>query len=137
MKKGISGLDKVLANLNKAINGISINGQAGLIEAGALVRREGQKQTPVDTANLVNSWYGPTIFRHPDGVVAELGLTASYAPFVHEMTGANFTVPRPSAQSKARKKGAKSTAKAKFLEDPLKENEKRILAIIARKTKLD
>ena len=39
MKKGISGLDKVLANLNKAINGISINGQAGLIEAGALVRR--------------------------------------------------------------------------------------------------
>jgi len=137
MTKGLKGLDEVLANLNKAINGISINGQAGLIEAGALVRREGQKQTPVDTANLVNSWYGPTIFSHPEGVVAEIGLTAAYAPFVHEMTGANFTAPRPSAVSKARKKGGKSKAKAKFLEDPLKENEKRILSIIARKTKLD
>jgi len=137
MKKGLSGLDEVLNNLNKAINGISINGQAGLIEAGSIVRRQGQKETPVDTANLVNSWYGPTIFRHPDGVVAELGLTASYAPFVHEMTGANFTGPRISSQSKARKKGGKPTAKAKFLEDPLKENEKKILNILARKTKLD
>lgn len=133
----LKGMEDVLKNINAAVNGISVNGQAGLIEAGVLIRREGQKQTPVEFAALVNSWYGPSIFRYPEGVVAEIGLTQSYAPFVHEMVGANFTGPRPSATSPKRKKGGKPTAKAKFLEDPLKENEKKIVGIIKKNIKVD
>jgi len=110
-------------------------GKRGLLRAGLLVRRRGQKETPVETGDLVNSWYGPEIKEQPRLMVAEIGLTAAYAPFVHEMVGANFTGPRPNARVKARRLGGKPGAKAKFLEDPLKQSEAEILIILGKEAK--
>ena len=117
----VSGLENVLANLAKAVKELDANATKGLIKAGVLVRSEGQRETPVDTANLINSWYGPELFRTFTGPIVEIGLTANYAPYVHEMVGANFQKPG---------------AKAKFVEDPLKRNERRILEIIAQEAKI-
>lgn len=130
LQKGVSGLDKVLKNLNAQIAKLERRGKKGLRRAGLLIRREGQKQTPVESGNLVNSWYGPEITQTPTKTVAEIGLTAAHAPYVHEMVGANFTGPRPGARVKARRKKGKKGAKAKFLEDPIKDNEKKILSLI-------
>jgi hypothetical protein len=135
-RRGLTGVQEVLNNINAAVHGISIEGQRALIEVGVAIRREGQKQTPVEFGNLANSWYGPTLISQPNGVVAEIGLTATYAPYVHENVGANFTGPRPGAQSPTRRGGGKPTAKAKFLEDPLKEHEgeviRRLLSFTSR-----
>ncbi len=121
MGMSVSGLENVLANLAKAVKELDANATKGLIKAGVLVRSEGQRETPVDTANLINSWYGPELFRTFTGPIVEIGLTANYAPYVHEMVGANFQKPG---------------AKAKFVEDPLKRNERRILEIIAQEAKI-
>lgn len=53
--------------------------------------------------------------------VVAIGFTAFYAPFVHEMVGANFQ--RPGAE-------------AKFLESTLKENKQEILDIIVQEAKI-
>lgn len=121
MQKGTSGLDEILRNLKKAMDDVRKRSIKGVTKAGALVRREGQIETPVDTSNLINSWYGPDVQDSGQGPVAEIGLTAMYAPYVHEMVEANFQKPG---------------SKAKFLEDPLKRNEKRVLEIIAEETKI-
>ena len=117
----MEGLTTVLKNLNKEIEGIKNRTTKGLVKAGALVRREGQILTPVDTGNLVNSWYGPTIKKEVSGISAEIGLTAAYAPLVHEMVDATFK--KPGAQ-------------AKFLETPLKELSGQILQIIRDNAKV-
>lgn len=136
LTRGSNGLDTVLKNLNTAINGLQKNGVSALITAGILVRNQGQKETPVETSNLIQSWYGPEPRPGLKGPVVEIGLTAAYAPYVHEMVGANFTGPRPNAISPARRQAGKPTAKAKFLEDPLKNNEGRVLKIIADAVKI-
>lgn len=116
----LKGLGIVLKNLAKAVKEIQVDATQGLLEAGALVRREGQIETPVDIGNLVNSWYGPHIEQTPKGPVAEIGLTSSYAIYVHENLEASFQKPG---------------SKAKFLEDPVKRNEQNIIQIIASRTK--
>lgn len=94
----------------------------GAIAGGLLIRREGMKQTPVDTGNLIGSWYGPVVKAASiaNKVLVQFGLTAAYAPFVHEKMGVTF-----------RKPGAKS----KFLEDPLKAYTNRVLIEIAEEIK--
>jgi hypothetical protein len=120
MKRGSSGISLILKNLNKALADVERRGKRALITAGALVRREGQIETPVDKGVLINSWYGPEIHDTAKGPVAEIGLTASYAPFVHENVEAHFQKPG---------------SKAKFVEDPLKRNAERIVEIIAEEMK--
>lgn len=107
MKKGISGLDTVLKNINKETVELKKAARRGLTVFGARIRREGQKETPMATGHLVNSWYGPEVDERVTSIIAEIGLTASYAPFVHEGVGKRFKRPG---------------SKAKFLEDPLKRN---------------
>lgn len=118
----VRGLDNVLKNLNDEIERIKGRTLIGLLEAGKLVRREGQILTPVDTGNLINSWYGPEKSMGFFGKVSvTIGLTASYAPYVHEMINAKFK--KPGAQ-------------AKFLETPLKELSCEILKIIRKYAKI-
>lgn len=60
---GISGLDTVMANLNKEIRQIENRSAKGLIEAAALIRRDTEKSpplTPVDLGNLRASWFCAT-----------------------------------------------------------------------------
>lgn len=124
----IEGLDTVLKNLSNEIKGIKGGTKKGLIEGGKLVRREGMQITPVGiTGNLIGSWYGPQIFEDSkENPFAEIGLTAEYAPFVHEMVDEKFKEPvnwkKPGAQ-------------AKFLETPLKFNTKNIVDIIKKHAK--
>ena len=137
----IKGLTEVLQNLNREIVRIDKATEKGLIKATIPIIAQAKIETPVDTANLIGSIYGPNtrndaIERRITGPVVEIGYTGSYAPFVHEMVGANFTGPRPTAISKARRLGGKPTAKAKFLEDPLKANKNQILETIANEAKI-
>lgn len=142
IKQGISGIDEVLKRLNKEIQGIVGRSEAGLIKAMIPVMVQSKIETPVDTSNLIGSQYGPNtradaIEQTSKGPVVEIGFTGAYAPFVHEMVGANFTGPRPTAISKARQVGGKPTTKAKFLEDPLKANERQIINTIKAEAKIE
>jgi len=121
MIQGLAGLDTVLKNIAKAVKDMQARGVKGVTKAGILVRREGQIETPVDTGNLINSWYGPDVQTGAKGPVAEIGLTSSYAVYVHENVEATFQKPE---------------SKAKFVEDPLKRNEKKIVEIIAEEMRL-
>lgn len=56
----IEGFDKVMANLNKELEGIKNRSVEGLIMAAAFVRRDTEKTppiTPVDLGNLRASWF--------------------------------------------------------------------------------
>ena len=143
MAKQVVGLTSVLKNLNCEIEGIKNRSKKGLVKAGALVRREGEIITPVDTGNLINSWYGPTVTEKWSGeIYAEIGLTAAYAPIVHEMIDAEQALYDMyyGEQGSVYQKGGvifkKPEAQPKFLETPLKENAGKILQIIRRNAKV-
>ena len=54
------GIDNVLANLNKEVEGIKERGLIGLIRASIIVRNAMEKDVPripVDTSNLRASWF--------------------------------------------------------------------------------
>jgi len=112
----VTGTDEVLANLNKEILGIQNRTRAGMREAALIVRRRSQELTPVDTGNLKSSHYTEA-FDTPRGPGAEIGCTAAYAPFVHEIDK-NYTV-----------------GQWKFLETALKEKGKEILEVIKKRAR--
>jgi len=114
------GLSTVLLNLNKEIAKIQGGTKAGLIEAGMMIKNKAGKYTPIgDTGNLLGSAY--TI---PTGTKMEpsqeIGYTAAYAVFVHEID----------------KHYRRPGSSWKFLERALKENTRRILQIIASRTRV-
>lgn len=114
----VTGTDRMLRNLNKEIRGIVGRTEAGLLQAGLLIKRRSQKEVPVDTGNLkagayVTSWNIP--FKGP---VVEIGYQAAYAAFVHEVQRSH------------------RVGKWKFLEDPLKRSAKDVLAIIRKRAKI-
>lgn len=75
----ISGLDTVLSNLNREIQGIKDRSMASLIRSGLRIQRVSQQRTPVDTGNLRAS-----AFTRREGFNVQIGYTAAYALFVHE-----------------------------------------------------
>ena len=114
----ITGLDAVLSNLNKEVQKIENRTKSGLIEASLEVKKDTLPLTPIKTGNLRGSCYTLT-FEEQKGPAAEIGFTASYAPFVHEINK-NYTV-----------------GGWKFLERALKQNYDRILEIIRRRAHVD
>lgn len=115
----ITGQDKVIANLNKEIRGMKDRSRGGMKESALLVRRESMKQTPVLTGNLKGSHYTEIISDLRHGVGAEIGLTASYAPYVHENLDAHH-----------------KNGRARFLALALVENARNILQILARHARI-
>lgn len=109
IKLKLLNTDKVLKNLAKEIKKIKGRNLAGLAAAALLVKGEAQKNTPVDIGNLKNSAY-TKLNRGEE--YAEIGYTAFYASFVHEIDK-NYTV-----------------GSWKFLAKALNDNAKRILTII-------
>jgi len=104
----ITGTRKVIKNLGRVIDLMIDGAVEGLIEGGRKVREDGMRITPVDSSNLIGSWYGPIVAeRGLSQILIEIGLTAMYAPYVHEMVEASFKKPG---------------ASAKFLENPLLRN---------------
>lgn len=53
----LEGMDKVLANLNRAIAGIEGRTKKGMIKATLLVKGDAMRQTPRDLGNLAGSAY--------------------------------------------------------------------------------
>lgn len=121
-RKRVTGVDKVLRNLNREIKQIEGLTMKGLIQSAILIRRDMEQTSPkipVDTGNLRASWFTDSHYQGQNPVV-RLGFSAYYAWKVHENVGANFK--RPGAG-------------AKFLEAALKRNKNQILKTIAREAK--
>ena len=116
-KVRITGLDRVLKNLNREIMQIQGRTKAGLREAALVVRKRAQELTPIDTGHLKGSAYTEA-YDTPLGPGAEIGFMASYAPFVHEINK-SYTV-----------------GQWKFLETAIKENYQKILEIIRKRAKI-
>ena len=53
----ITGLQKVIVGLNKALKKVKNKTTAGMLEAAVLVKGESLRITPIDTGNLRNSAY--------------------------------------------------------------------------------
>lgn len=157
----LEGLEKVISNINKEIGKIERRCEAGLVSAGLFIRGESQKLTPVVTGNLRNSAYvvskngveaspkDPSSGR-PQASLAEcissntpmviVGYAALYAIFVHENPNAGAVNLDQKAIKYKPEKGSKrivfsTVGQWKFLETAIKQNQRRILAIIIAKAK--
>lgn len=137
MATGVQGLDEVLGNLNKEIEGIQERGSDGLWDAGLQLQRVSQKelQASVISGNLRASAYtrkagqfmrlddnrldrkqsapDPSGSVKGDGV--EVGYTALYALFAHE----NMEGRAP-----------------KYLEGPMRRNQKALLEVIRKRAEI-
>lgn len=110
----LEGQRQVEDNLRKAIQQIEGRTEPGLFEAALFVEGEAVRNAPIDTGNLRGSGYTQRV---PGG--AEVGFTADYAVFVHEIDK-NYTV-----------------GGWKFLERAVTENQNEILEIIRRRAAVD
>ena len=135
MSLNLTGLDKVLQNLNREVKAIENRTQKGLMTAGLLVKREAQLKTPVDIGNLKASAYVDPIHDSMGRLGVEIGYTAFYAPFVHEASGKLKGLPRPRPH-KGRFWDPQGRAEPQFLRNALYQNADKILSIIAEDAKI-
>jgi hypothetical protein len=113
----LEGIKKLFRGLDSADKEIQQAVVRGMESGRLVVQRGAMKQTPVDTGNLIGSFSAPWDTRGPRDYRIRLTYSAEYALDVHERVGANFR---------------KAGAKAKFLEDPLFDNEGRVRQILLR-----
>lgn len=128
----VRGLDEVLANLNREIQGIRARSMAGLLEAGLKIEAASNERVPRDTGNLAASSYTR---RAQDGSLSvEVGYTAAYAVFVHE----NLEM-RLAGEPRSSGRGVYwgPNGENKFLEKTLRMNERAIVEIILERARLD
>lgn len=78
----VEGLDTVLRNLNREIEGIEGRTIGGLLAGGLIIQGQAQKNVPVEYGNLRASAY--TRKAMDDAQAVEVGFTAAYAIYVHE-----------------------------------------------------
>lgn len=124
----VDGLTVVLRRLNDEIHKIQGRTRTGVRAAALKVRRRSQELVPVDTGNLKGSAY-TEVFDGPKGPAAEIGFTAAYAPFVHEMEVKHPGRPRTSGT----KKGVYwEVGQPKFLETALHELQREIIETIKK-----
>ena len=117
----LKNIEEINRNLNKQLAGFMVKGTRGLRSCAAMVRRDMERTPPKvpvgKTGNLRASWFVTTIANTPRRAAIDIGFSAEYAAFVHEMMGANF-----------RRKGAG----AKYFESALKRNTEQMKKIIGR-----
>jgi len=124
----LSGLDAVLNRMNIEINGIKNRGFDGLLEAGLKIEAASNKRAPRDLGNLVGSSY--TRKAQDGSLSVEVGYGASYAAAVHENLEMKLKG-EPRASGRGVYWGPKG--ESKFLEKTVRENEKDIVRIIAKR----
>jgi hypothetical protein len=79
-----TGTNEVIANINREIAGLRTKSEKAMRGAALSVKQKTLPITPADTGNLRRSWF-TEVFEAEDGFAsAEIGFTASYAPYVHE-----------------------------------------------------
>ena len=117
----LTGLDEVITNLNKEIAKIKGDVGNGLYAAGLFIENKSNEVTPQRTGNLVNTSFTKRSMLMGSPVV-NVGYTAEYAAFVHEMpTSYNYYKPNTGP---------------KFLEKAVKNNIPRILKIVQDRAKI-
>lgn len=79
----LTGLDKTLKNLNKAILNVKGVTLDGLLAGGLIVQADAQKHVPVEYGTLRQSAYTRKV-RDGANPLVEVGFTAEHAPWVHE-----------------------------------------------------
>ncbi len=79
-----TGIDKALRNLNREVAKIKGKTSLGLRAAALHVKGKALEITPKKTGHLQNSAY-VTVIATTRYTAAEIGYTAAYAPFVHEV----------------------------------------------------
>ena len=117
---GVTVTSDIIQKTNKEIGRIKGRTLSGVLKAGLYVKGESLKVVPWRTGNLAGSAYTEareTIV----GPVCEIGYTASYAPFVHEIKRVHYT---------------KAGTSWKYLEIPLNSSQKIILDIIRSEVKI-
>lgn len=122
-KRRVHGTERVIGNLNREISQIEGRTMKGLIRSAAFIREDMERKPPlipVDEGNLRASWFTDPYYQGRNPVV-QLGFSANYAWYVHEMVGANFQRPGSGA---------------KFLEAALKRNKAKILGIIKQEARV-
>jgi len=108
----ITGINAVLAKIKAETTKTNSKFEQGLYLAGLHLQRESQKIVPVDKGILKNSAFTrKSNSTTPDVIV---GYTANYAVFVHENLDATH---KPGKQ-------------AKFLEEPLRREQGKIVNIV-------
>jgi hypothetical protein len=140
---GLSGIAKVTKNIRRELSKIKNYGEAGLIEAAIVIRRDMDitpPVIPVDTGNLRASWFITSSSgvvqagRGDTGAISSaasrsrssrkplviMGFSASYSVFVHE---ANY------------KQGKRPGSGPKFFEASLKRNAPLVVQLIKRSIK--
>jgi len=111
----------VMGNLRREINKIEKDASKGLIAAGLFVEAESNENTPHDQGVLINSSFVGPVNERLGKQFVQVGYTAKYAPFVHEMPETNnFSKPGTGP---------------KFLQNALVRNTSKILAIIKSRVK--
>lgn len=117
-KPYFTGINEVLRNLNKEIMKLKQRTTAGLWEAGLEVKAKSMDKTPVSLhgGNLKASHY-VIAYTGSTGPVVEIGLTAAYAPYVHERMELRHRV----GQAKFLETALQETPVIKILERAAKE----------------
>jgi len=120
-KVTVTGMEDVSKRLNSEIKNITGRTKKGMFVVGTFIADRAKKLTPVDEGILIGSQFSQ-VGEKKDGPFVNIGYTAKYAPFVHEMPETtNFK---------------KSTAENKFLEKAVMRNFFDILEILKRFVKI-
>lgn len=115
---GSANGSQILANLNKEVRRIKGATKGGLKLAANLIMTESISRTPVDTGSLKGGHYVAQS-DDPKKIVAEVGVMADYAIYVHEI----LTNVHP-------------TGEAKFLENAIDAKKDDVIKIIQRTAKI-
>lgn len=126
----ISGLDEVIKNLNKEIEGIKDRSSRGLRAAALIVEAEAVKKAPADTGNLRGS---ANVRMENDGQTAVVSFSSEYALAVHE----NIEQPGKGKPRSGSHGNYWDNGEPKYLENAVKENTVRIVKTIATYAELD
>ena len=109
-------VDTLTMSINAAIKKMS--SLKALEEAALKIKADCIPITPMETGNLRQSMY---IEPYPAKELVELGFTASYAPYVHEIKKQNYTT---------------TGTDYKFLERAILKNKNFILEILTKRNKI-
>ena len=127
----LEGFSEVLTRLNAEIGGIKNRGLDGLLEAGLKIEAASNNRAPRDLGNLVGSSY--TRKAQDGSMSVEVGYGASYAAAVHENLEMKLKG-EPRQSGRGVYWGPKGGSK--FLEKTVRENEKAIVQIVAKRAEL-
>lgn len=126
----LTGMNEVLANLNRQIKGVSGRSERGLLLAGNYLLSKSQPQVPVEYGPLKASGFAR---KHPTKKMSvQVGYRQAYALWVHENTEEKLRgQPRPSGLGTYWNPG-----NSKYLERPLREESPTMVRIIANEASM-